>query len=275
MHINVVYISRINLRWILIVRGYKKVWNSIMLTMIGALLVLNLSSTALAQQPLDYTTDENVNINVYENVSPCVVTVLADVSEGASSGTGIIIEPSGIILTSSHVVGKSKQINVAMASGQRYSGHLLAITGKNDDLALVKITPSFNLPAAKLGDSTKIRVGQKVLAIGNPFGFERTLTTGIISRIDYGRHRIQTDAAINPGCSGGPLLNSKGEVIGINQSIYNPDNNKSNIGISFAVPINAAKRFINDVAEGLKSNDKHESAALFSNNYKNVSQQVY
>ena len=83
-----------------------------------------------------------------------------------------------------------------------------------------------------------------MLAIGNPFGFNGTLTTGIISRIDYTRNKIQTDAAINPGNSGGPIVNIKGEVIGISQSIYNPDNNVSNIGIGFAVPINEAKSFI-------------------------------
>ena len=89
-------------------------------------------------------------------------------------------------------------------------------------------------------------MGQKVLAIGNPFGFSRTLTEGIVSRVDKTKNKIQTDAAINPGCSGGPLLNTDGEVIGINQSIYNPDNNKSNIGIGFAIPVNLAKNFINE-----------------------------
>jgi serine protease Do len=113
-------------------------------------------------------------------------------------------------------------------------------------------------------------VGQKVLAIGNPFGFERTLTTGIISRSDYDRHRIQTDAAINPGSSGGPLINSKGEVIGINQSIYNPDNNKSNIGISFAVPINSAKIFLSDIKQGIFDNVSNNESDLFSEEYKNV-----
>ena len=83
-----------------------------------------------------------------------------------------------------------------------------------------------------------------MLAIGNPFGFNGTLTTGIISRIDYERNKIQTDAAINPGSSGGPILNSSGEVIGISQSIFNPDNNKSNIGIGFAVPVNEVKKLV-------------------------------
>ena len=96
----------------------------------------------------------------------------------------------------------------------------------------------------KFGNSDDVKVGQRVLTIGCPFGFRDTLTTGIISRIDYERNKIQTDAAINPGCSGGPLLNLKGEIIGINQSIYNPDNNRSNIGIGFALPSNYAVDFI-------------------------------
>ena len=116
--------------------------------------------------------------------------------------------------------------------------------GKNKDLALLKINPKYPLNVVSFGDSGSLKVGQKVLAIGNPFGFNGTLTQGIISRIDNKKGRIQTDAAINPGCSGGPLLNSSGEVIGINQSIYNPDNNISNIGIGFAIPINDAKKFI-------------------------------
>ena len=104
--------------------------------------------------------------------------------------------------------------------------------------------PKSRLRTISFGDSSDVKVGQKVLAIGNPFGFSGTLTSGIVSRIDYAKGRIQTDAAINPGCSGGPLLNSQGEVIGISQSIYNPDNNISNIGIGFAIPINDAKKFI-------------------------------
>lgn len=212
----------------------------------------------MAQQPYIYTTDESVNINVYEKVSPCVVTVMADATKGASSGTGVVIDPSGIVLTSSHVVGNAKQINISMASGRRYMGKLLALTGTNDDLALIKIKAPYPLPFAHLGDSTKIRVGQKVLAIGNPYGFERTLTIGIISRIDYERHKIQTDAVINPGSSGGPLLNTRGEVIGINQSVYNPEKSHVNIGISFAVPINAAKKFVKDVAPGIEDNFPEE-----------------
>ena len=114
----------------------------------------------------------------------------------------------------------------------------------HEDLALIKIAPRQPLKTISLGDSSNIKVGQKVLAIGNPFGFNGTLTQGIVSRIDYKKNKIQTDAAINPGSSGGPLINTTGDVIGINQAIYNPDNNVSNIGIGFAIPINEAKKLL-------------------------------
>lgn len=228
-----------------------------------------LSTVVSAQQPYIYTTDESVNINVYEKVSPCVVTVMADATKGASSGTGVVIDPSGIVLTSSHVVGNAKQINISMASGRRYLGKLIALTGTNDDLALIQIKAPYPLPFAQLGDSTKIRVGQKVLAIGNPYGFERTLTIGIISRIDYERHRIQTDAVINPGSSGGPLLNTRGEVIGINQSVYNPEKSQVNIGISFAVPINAAKAFVKDATNNLNTDTNNSNSSSKTDTYEN------
>lgn len=191
-----------------------------------------------------HSNDESASIKVYERITPAIVAIDADLEQGVSSGTGCIIDSSGIILTSSHVINKSKSIEVTTSSGKTYKASTLAILKDKNDLALIKITPREKLPTIRLGDSESIKVGQRVLAIGNPFGFRGTLTTGIISRIDYQRKKIQTDAAINPGCSGGPLLNLDGEVIGINQSIYNPDNNRSNIGIGFAVPVNYAKEFI-------------------------------
>ena len=188
--------------------------------------------------------EEQNNVNVYENVFPSIVVVDADIPDGVSSGTGCIVDSRGIILTSSHVIENAKSIEITLYNGKKYKGKLIGITTGKSDLALIKIEANNSLPIIRLGDSTQIYVGQKVLAIGNPFGFNGTLTTGIVSRIDYKLNKIQTNAAINPGSSGGPLLNSSGEVIGISQSIYNPDNNKSNIGIGFAVPINAARRFI-------------------------------
>lgn len=181
---------------------------------------------------------------VYEQISPSIVSIEANLDVGVSSGTGCVISPDGIILTSLHVVNKAKNIEITTSTGKTYKGKVIAILRDKNDLALVKINTTEQMQTVKFGNSENVKVGERVLAIGNPFGFKGTLTTGIVSRIDYQRKKIQTDAAINPGCSGGPLINLDGEVIGINQSIYNPDNNRSNIGIGFAVPSNYAKDFI-------------------------------
>lgn len=193
---------------------------------------------------IDYNGEEFINVTVYEKINPAIVLVEAQMIDGLSSGTGCIINKSGIILTSSHVVNNSSYIEVTTSKGETYKAEMINIDPKKGDLALLKINPKRALPTIKLGDSSMVKVGQKVLAIGNPFGFNGTLTTGIVSRIDYERNKIQTDAAINPGSSGGPILNAKGEVIGISQSIFNPDNNKSNIGIGFAVPANEVKELV-------------------------------
>lgn len=191
--------------------------------------------------------EDNTYNTVYENIMPGIVSIEANLDIGVSSGTGCVISNEGLILTSLHVVNKAKNIEVTTISGRTYRGEIVAILKDKNDLAIIKINTKENLKTVKFGNSENVKVGQQVLAIGNPFGFRGTLTTGIISRIDYQRKKIQTDAAINPGCSGGPLINLDGEVIGINQSIYNPDNNRSNIGIGFAVPSNYAKDFIANV----------------------------
>lgn len=188
--------------------------------------------------------EEHENIGVYERAAQAVVTINALVDGHPSSGSGAIIDQSGIILTSSHVIGNATKVQVSLSDGRRGTASVLGRAGDKSDLALLRADFGNNLPSLKLGDSSKVRVGQKVLAIGNPYGFERTLTTGIISRIDTDRNRIQTDAAINPGSSGGPLLDTQGYIIGINQSIFNPDGNRSNIGIGFAVPANTIKGFL-------------------------------
>lgn len=191
-----------------------------------------------------FSSDEMTNITVYEKINPAIVAIEADLDEGFSAGTGCIIREDGIILTGSHVVEGAKKVEVTTSQGNVYKAEILAKMGKNKDLALLKINSKDKFNTVQFGNSEEIKVGQKVLAIGNPFGFSGTLTSGIISRIDNTKGKIQTDAAINPGCSGGPLVNSQGEVIGISQSIFNPDNNMSNIGIGFAIPINDAKKFI-------------------------------
>ena len=204
-------------------------------------LLIFLSMPVFAQ---NFSADEMTNISVYEKINPAIVAIEANIDEGFSAGTGCIVRSDGIILTGSHVVEDSEDIDVTTFDGKVYKAKILAKMGKNKDLALLKITPKEHLRTVSFGDSEQVKVGQKVLAIGNPFGFSGTLTSGIVSRIDYTKGRIQTDAAINPGCSGGPLVNSQGEVIGISQSIFNPDNNMSNIGIGFAIPVNEAKSFI-------------------------------
>ncbi len=204
-------------------------------------IVFGLCTPCYAQH---YDKDELININVYEKISPAIVSVAAQLSDGVSEGTGCIITSDGQILTGWHVVEGAKTIDVTTSNGQTYKAKLMAKMKDSRDLALLKIEPNEKLSTVSFGDSEEVKVGQKVLSIGNPFGFSNTLTQGIISRIDYVKNRFQTDAAINPGCSGGPILNSTGEVIGISQSIYNPDHNISNIGIGFAIPSNEAVKFI-------------------------------
>ena len=184
--------------------------------------------------------------SVYEKINPAIVSVDTQLKDGFSSGTGCIINSNGTILTSAHILEDGKDIIVTTSNGEDYKAKVLKKYGDKKDIALIKISAPYELKTIKLGDSEKIKVGDSVLAIGNPFGFKGTLTKGIISRIDYSKNRIQTDAAINPGSSGGPLLNTHGEIIGINQAIYNPDNNISNIGIGFATPVNLIKEYLSE-----------------------------
>ena len=167
----------------------------------------------------NYDQEELININVYEKISPAIVSVEAQLSDGISEGTGCIVSNNGLILTGWHVIEGAKTINVTTSNGHTYKAKFVAKMNDKRDLALLKITPEEDLKTVSFGDSEEVKVGQKVLSIGNPFGFSNTLTQGIISRIDYVKNRFQTDAAINPGCSGGPILNTTGEVIGISQSI--------------------------------------------------------
>jgi S1-C subfamily serine protease len=208
-----------------------------------------------------FSGDEQNNIDVYKAAREATVNITSVVyrenffmqvypSEG--TGSGFILNQDGEILTNNHVVKGSSQLTVTLADKKVYKAKVLG-TDPRDDLALIKIEAGHKLPAMRLGDSDSLIVGQKVLAIGNPFGFEGTLTTGIVSSLnrtiqtqEAGRAlagMIQTDAAINPGNSGGPLLDSHGNVIGINTAIYGP---QGNIGIGFAMPINRAKSMLDE-----------------------------
>jgi len=215
--------------------------------------------TPAAANTAGFSTDELNNIDIYKTAHTATVNITSivyrqdwffQVYPGKDTGSGFIINPDGRILTNFHVVQNGHELTVTLADKKQYKARVL-ITDRNNDLALVKIEPRGNLPVLRLGDSDPLQVGQKVLAIGNPFGLEGTLTTGIVSSLDRsisdenGRrleHMIQTDAAINPGNSGGPLLDSHGNVIGINTAIYG----QGNIGIGFAMPINRAKAMLDE-----------------------------
>jgi S1-C subfamily serine protease len=212
------------------------------------------------QAAVTFTPDEEINIRVYRATSPAVVNITTTAvaydfflnpvpKEG--TGSGAIIDPSGYILTNFHVIDGARRLEVTLADASKWPARPVGADPGND-LAVIKIeAPTEKLSVIPLGDSSKLIVGQKVLVIGNPFGFERTLTVGIVSslgrsiRAENGRlirGIIQTDAAINPGNSGGPLLNANGEVIGVSTAIFSPSG--GSVGVGFAVPINTAKRII-------------------------------
>lgn len=214
-----------------------------------------------------YAVDEQQNITVYEKYNTAVVNIttevvainwfLEPVPREGGSGSGSIIDKRGYVLTNSHVVANAYKIYISLYDGSRYEGRVVGIDTEND-LAVLKFDPpeGISLTVIPFGDSSSIKVGQRVMAIGNPFGLERTLTVGIISGLGRPiqkdsrtilRDMIQTDASINPGNSGGPLLNSRGEMIGINTMIYSPSG--GSVGVGFAVPVNTAKRVIPELIE--------------------------
>src|SRR6266478_4766712 len=222
---------------------------------------LNLKNAS--ERPESLTEEESINVRIYRQASPAVANVLTKATEYdffmdpvpvEGAGSGFLIDPRGYILTNFHVVAGAQTIEVILGDKSRYPAKFIGADQRND-VALIKIEPKGkHLASLTLGDSSALQVGQKVLAIGNPFGFQSTLTTGVVSAL--GRtvqtsqttlidEAIQTDAAINRGNSGGPLLNSRGEVIGINSAIYTPSGTTA--GIGFAIPINSAKRIAHDL----------------------------
>ena len=215
----------------------------------------NISDPSLA-------TDEQNNIEVYRAASPGVVYIQSTAMardffgmfsrpvEGAGSGS--VIDEQGDILTNYHVIADAEKLTVSFGSGKAYPAKVVG-RDPDTDLAVIKLleTPKESLTIVPLGDSDKLIVGQKVLAIGNPFGLDRTLTTGVISGLERPIHAqngrtiegaIQTDASINPGNSGGPLLDSHGRMIGINSQIESPSG--ASAGVGFAIPVSIAKRIV-------------------------------
>ena len=211
------------------------------------------------------TADEQNNIDVYRRAAAAVVNITSTVVQRdfffgvvprSGSGSGVIIDSKGYILTNNHVIENAQRIEVTLANGNKWPGNLVG-TDPYNDLAIIRINaPSEQLETLSLGSSQHLQVGQKVIAIGNPFGLQQTLTTGIISslgrtlRTEQGEEMedlIQTDAAINPGNSGGPLLDSDGKVIGLNTAIFSPSG--GSVGIGFAIPVDTIKRISSELIE--------------------------
>jgi S1-C subfamily serine protease len=207
--------------------------------------------------------DEQNSIDIYRTARSATVYITSTTVRrdffyqpvaSQSVGSGFFIGENGFILTNYHVISGSSRIQVTLSNQTQYFAKSLDID-RSDDLALIQITPKTRLPFLKLGDSDHLQVGQKVLAIGNPFGLEGTLTVGVVSSIGRAiaseneqrlQGMIQTDAAINGGNSGGPLLDSNGAVIGINTALLG----KTYMGIGFALPINRAKALLSDYQAG-------------------------
>ncbi len=211
----------------------------------------------------ELTDEEAVNVRVYRQAAPAVANIVTRMVEYdfffnpvpvEGAGSGFVIDSRGYILTNYHVVQEAQSIEVTLGDQSRYPAKYIGADPRND-IALIKIEPrGRKVVALPLGDSSALQVGQHVLAIGNPFGFQSTLTTGVVSALGrtvqtgqttFIDEAIQTDAAINRGNSGGPLLNSRGEVIGINTAIYTPSGTTA--GIGFAIPINTAKLIAQDL----------------------------
>jgi S1-C subfamily serine protease len=229
------------------------------------------SGPAFASDPLRQpvlTPDEEINVRVYEEVSPGVVNVTTQTIgfEGffftpvyrEGTGTGCLLDKKGHVLTNFHVIESAERLEVSLPDRSKYPAERVGIDEQND-LAVIRLVdvPEEKLHPITIGNSDTIKVGQKVLAIGNPLGLNNTLTVGIVSSVgrtietesgDLVENVIQTDAAINPGNSGGPLLNTAGEMIGINTSIFTIRGGGS-IGIGFAIPANTIRRVAADLIQ--------------------------
>jgi serine protease Do len=212
------------------------------------------------------TDEERSIIGVARQVSPAVVSVLRP----DGSGSGVMIRGDGILLTNAHVVGSFKRVRVGLADGRILEGEVLG-QDPTVDVAVVRL-PERDLPAARLGDSDSLEVGQRAVAIGNPLGLDRTVTSGVVSALNrappgFGLDQlIQTDAAISPGNSGGPLLDSRGRVIGINTAVIRAPGSE---GLGFAIPINLA----NDVAQQLLTTG-HVRRAFLGIEYRDLEPEI-
>jgi S1-C subfamily serine protease len=243
----------------------------ITLDAIAMMLFLMATSTATAQAP-DYrgfsTNDEANNIEVFKRASPSVVYITnsrmvrqsffnlnpQEVPQG--TGSGFVWDDNGYIVTNFHVIQNASRVTVTLQDGSAWDATLVGVE-PDKDLAVLQIeAPEAQLSPLELGDSSLLEVGRKVIAIGNPFGLDTTLTVGVVSALGREinsvtrrqiRDVIQTDAAINPGNSGGPLLNSLGQLVGVNTAIYSPSGASS--GIGFAIPVNTVKKIVPELIQ--------------------------
>jgi putative serine protease PepD len=187
---------------------------------------------------------------LYQRVAPSVVAVRTN-----GEGSGFVVDDKGHVVTNNHVVAGSSRVTLLLLDGTSVPAQVVATDAQNDLAVLKAAFPEGKVAVATLGDSDTVTTGEAVIAVGNPFGFENSVTAGIVSAVDrqYGGSRgrsgieglIQTDTSINPGNSGGPLFNSAGEVIGINTMGVSPV--RGSVGVAFAVPVNAAKRLLSRV----------------------------
>ena len=227
------------------------------------LMLLSFSTAAAEPDYLSFATDDEANsTEIFSKASPSVVFVtnkalrrnffspnVQEIPQGA--GTGFVWDRSGLIVTNFHVIAGAHKLTVTLHDRSEHEAEVIGLAPEKD-LAVLRIEdPPDHLATLPLGDSSELTVGRKVLAIGNPFGLDTTLTTGIVSALgreiqapDNRRIRgvIQTDAAINPGNSGGPLLNSLGQLVGVNTAIYSPSG--ASAGIGFAIPVNTVKEVV-------------------------------
>lgn len=231
----------------------------------ACLTVLAIVLPTVAQEPdyLSFATEDEANsTEIFSKASPAVVFVtnkalrrnlfnlnIQEIPRG--SGTGFVWNTSGLVVTNFHVIAGAHRLTVTLQDTTEYDAEVIGIAPEKDLAVLRMIDPPEDLSTLPLGDSSELTVGRKVLAIGNPFGLDTTLTTGVVSALGREikapsnrliRGVIQTDAAINPGNSGGPLLNSLGQLVGVNTAIYSPSG--ASAGIGFAIPVNTVKEVV-------------------------------
>ena len=235
-----------------------------------------------AKNGVGYTEDEAQNVGVYEKCNEAVVNITTQTMsydwfyqplglQDSGSGSGSIIDKRGYVVTNVHVIENAAKITISLADGTSYEGKVVG-SDSECDIAVLKfdVPSNVTLKTIEFGSSDNLKVGQKVIAIGNPFGLERTMTTGIVSGLGRPiqesngpliRNMIQTDAAINPGNSGGPLLDSAGKMIGINTIIYSSSGSSS--GVGFAIPVSTARRVVTDLIQYGKVNRGVLNATMY------------